>query len=210
MFYRRYRHSVSLMGRPDSISYAFPPSVSSSAQSVTLLKMQDCQSRRNHVSHGAPLTDRPRKKRKKRSVVKQHKSFNENNLSSSHVLPCQRSISSLSDSFLPMKQVGIKTKKLPRLMSPSRLDELAAPSNRQNMLSMSLVVKNNEKKKKLPLLVAIKPENERSEKERFMRASFNYNPYFVYKGVADDDIMDKFRDPSDKYLSQVKTYFYIF
>ncbi|RUS78150.1 hypothetical protein EGW08_014079 [Elysia chlorotica] len=193
MFYRRYRHSVSLMGRPESITCNFPSSASSSAQNATLLNMQEYQSGRNYASYGA-LTDRPHKKRKKRSVAKHQKS--------SDIFQFQRSSSSLSDSFLPIKQLGTKTKRLPRLMSPSRLDELAAPSHRQHMLTMSLIVKNNEKKKKLPLLVAIKPENERSEKERFMRASFNYNPYFVYKGVADDDVMDKFRDPSDKYLSQ--------
>ena len=187
------------------MSYACPPSVSSSAQSVTLLNMQQYPSGKNHASYAAPLTDRPRKKRKKRSIVKHQRSLNESNLSS-HGVPCQRSVSSLSDSFLPSKpMVNNKSKKLPRLMSPSRLDELAAPPNRQNMLSLSLVVKNSERKKKLPLLVAIKPENERSEKERFMRASFNYNPYFMYRGVADDDIMDKFRDPSDKYLSHVRT-----
>lgn len=190
------------MGRPDSFTCALPPSATTStAQSVTLLDMQQYSSAKNHTTFRTPLTDRPRKKRKKRFVVKQHRFFNESSWSSSHVLPCQRSVSSLSDSVVPAKPAGAKTKKmLPRLMSPSRLDELAAPSNRQNMLSLDLVVKNNERKKKLPLLVAIKPENERSEKERFMRASFNYNPYFVYRGVADDDVMDKFRDPSDKYL----------
>ncbi|GFN92320.1 hypothetical protein PoB_001882600 [Plakobranchus ocellatus] len=202
MFYRRYRQSVNLMGRPDSISYAVSSSVTNSAQSVTVFNMQQYQSGKICAVPGIPLTDRPRKKRKKRIMVKQRKSLNESNLTSHCVLPCQRSVSSLSDSFISTKPEGAKTKRLPRIMSPSRLDELAAPSNRQNMLSMSLVIKNNERKKKLPLLVAIKPENERSEKERFMRASFNYNPYFVYKGEADNAIMDKFRDPSNKYLTQ--------
>ncbi len=58
----------------------------------------------------------------------------------------------------------------------------------------------------MPLLVAIKPENERTEKERFLRASFNYNPLFLYRSPAEPEALGRFVNPSDKYISQVSIY----
>lgn len=57
-----------------------------------------------------------------------------------------------------------------------------------------------ERRKRLPLLSAIKPENERSERERFIRANFNYNPLFIYRFPAEPELLLKLGTPSDKYL----------
>ncbi|KAH9507777.1 hypothetical protein Btru_053696 [Bulinus truncatus] len=86
-------------------------------------------------------------------------------------------------------------------MSSCRLDQLSAPPARFRILPVHQNMVNI-RMKKLPLLAAIKPENEKSEKERFMRAKFNYNPYFLYKGWTDEDVITRFKIPSDKYLSQ--------
>lgn len=61
----------------------------------------------------------------------------------------------------------------------------------------------HERRKKVPILVAIKPENERAEKERFMRANFNYNPLFVYRFPADEETLERLGKPSDKYMKHV-------
>jgi len=61
----------------------------------------------------------------------------------------------------------------------------------------------HERRKKLPILAAIKPENEKAERERFLRANYNYNPLFIYKFPADADILERLGKPSDKYLNIV-------
>lgn len=62
----------------------------------------------------------------------------------------------------------------------------------------------HERRKKLPILAAIKPENEKAERERFMRANYNYNPLFVYRFPADSEVLARLGKPSDRYLCQVK------
>jgi hypothetical protein len=90
---------------------------------------------------------------------------------------------------------------LPKVqISSARINELSVPSIRATQFLSSLSLPANEYKKKLPLLSAIKPENEKAEKERFMRAGFNYNPYFVYRSPADEESMERFNTPSDQYL----------
>ncbi|XP_013383773.1 uncharacterized protein KIAA0895-like [Lingula anatina] len=58
------------------------------------------------------------------------------------------------------------------------------------------------KKRKVALLVAIKPENVESEKARFFRASYNYHPLFIYKYPADPEVLARTSNPSDRYLTQ--------
>ena len=82
----------------------------------------------------------------------------------------------------------------PRLSSGCRLP-ITLPSNLQPSA--------HERRKKLPILSAIKPENEKAEKERFMRASYNYNPFFIYRFPADSETLERHGIPSDKYLKQV-------
>ena len=53
------------------------------------------------------------------------------------------------------------------------------------------------------LLTAIKPTNQDSEKERFMRANFHYNPQFLYQYEIPTNLLAKFDTPSDRYLTQV-------
>ncbi|XP_060553320.1 putative tyrosine carboxypeptidase MATCAP2 [Ruditapes philippinarum] len=60
----------------------------------------------------------------------------------------------------------------------------------------------HERRKKLPILAAIKPENEKAERDRFMRANYNYNPLFVYRFPADSEVLERLGKPSDKYLNQ--------
>ncbi|PVD20897.1 hypothetical protein C0Q70_19060 [Pomacea canaliculata] len=78
-----------------------------------------------------------------------------------------------------------------------RLSMLCLPRSRYMRLQQP-----HEYKMKLPLLVSITPENEKSERDRFMRANFNYNPFFVYRCAADERMMEKFNTPSDYHLKK--------
>ena len=82
----------------------------------------------------------------------------------------------------------------PRVMSGYRVP-LTLPANLQPGAF--------ERRKKLPLLSAIKPENEKSERDRFIRANFNYNPLFIYRFPAEPELLSKLGKPSDKYLKHV-------
>ncbi|XP_041377124.1 uncharacterized protein KIAA0895-like [Gigantopelta aegis] len=77
---------------------------------------------------------------------------------------------------------------------------LATPSPR--LYFIPPVPPLNERRKRVPLLAAIKPDNDKTEKDRFMRANYNYNPYFLYRCPADVDVLESFSKPSDKYLKQ--------
>lgn len=79
----------------------------------------------------------------------------------------------------------------PRVMSGYRVP-LTLPANLQPGAF--------ERRKKLPLLSAIKPENEKSERDRFIRANFNYNPLFIYRFPAEPELLSRLGTPSDKYL----------
>lgn len=189
MLYQRFRHTMTSLERSGHIQ-GYP---SSAVCGMPSIKPS------SGILQALPPTERPQKKKKKKSNMTKRKS-----LVCDHTLPLltpEKEVSSLSDSVLTqVKCVKSKAKKL-QVISPGRLTELATPPPRQLNIPVSLQDKVSDKKKKLPLLVAIKPENERIERERFMRASFNYNPYFVYRGYAEE--IEKYRDPSDKYIPQV-------
>lgn len=85
----------------------------------------------------------------------------------------------------------------PRVMSGYRVP-LTLPANLQPGAY--------ERRKKLPLLSAIKPDNEKSERDRFIRANFNYNPLFIYRFPAEPELLTKLGNPSDKYLKHVSIY----
>lgn len=86
----------------------------------------------------------------------------------------------------------------------STVERLATPPGRQRTsLPESSQPTCSERRKKIPLLAAIKPANEKAEKERFLRANCQYNPYFVYKFPADLDVLEKVSVASDKFLPQV-------
>ena len=91
-------------------------------------------------------------------------------------------------------------------VSSTRMDELSVPAMRTTSMFSNLAGQPHERRKKLPLLAAIKPENEKSEKDRFMRAGFNYNPYFIYRCPADEEAMERFNTPSDRYLHIVSRF----
>lgn len=86
----------------------------------------------------------------------------------------------------------------------SSIDRLATPPGRQRtaQLPESSQPTSSERRKKIPLLAAIKPANEKAEKERFLRAKCQYNPYFTYKFPADAEVLEKVSVASDKLIPQ--------
>lgn len=54
------------------------------------------------------------------------------------------------------------------------------------------------------LLVALRPVNVEEERERFFQSSFAYNPQFVYGEPIPETVLEKYRDASEQFLSQVK------
>jgi len=165
-------------------------------QKCVALVTVDTHSKKNHSLIEESI-DKPRRKRKKKVGGKSKKPV-------SFLLDDNEKTIKDHKSFLDMtsnKKTNSSPKRLPVIMSPGRLDELASPTARHLILASNNLLNNNEGKKKLPLLVAIKPENEKSEKDRFMRSNFNYNPFFYYRGYAGDDVMEKFSNPSDRYIS---------
>ena len=62
------------------------------------------------------------------------------------------------------------------------------------------------KYKNVPLLTAIKPDNVDAEKNRFLRAKFNYNPYFLYKYPLDSDVLERYGNSSDRLIHLVSNY----
>ncbi|KAL5022432.1 hypothetical protein ScPMuIL_001587 [Solemya velum] len=102
-------------------------------------------------------------------------------------------------------QTRKKLTKLPSLTSfnPGTPTRLTTPPCRSiPKLPTDSQIFAHERRKKVPLLSAIKPENERSEKDRFMRANFNYNPFFIYRFPADPDVLQKFGEPSSLFMQQ--------
>lgn len=125
----------------------------------------------------------------------------------------------IKEIYRPLRQVQsehslLSLTKLPQLLKPS------AASSQSNLSSQSCTPRSalssrqpvtlpanlqpgaHERRKKLPILAAIKPENEKTERDRFMRANYNYNPLFIYRFPADADALERLGQPSDKYLSQ--------
>ncbi|OWF52391.1 uncharacterized protein KIAA0895-like [Mizuhopecten yessoensis] len=86
----------------------------------------------------------------------------------------------------------------------SSVDRLATPPGRQrtSILPESSQPTSSERRKKVSLLAAIKPANEKAEKERFLRAKCQYNPYFIYKFPADAEVLERVSMASDKLLPQ--------
>ena len=82
----------------------------------------------------------------------------------------------------------------PRLTTPLR----APPTMYREILPTAC-----DRRKKMPLLNAIKPENEKAEKERFFRANYNYNPYFIYRFPAPPEVLERISTPSDRFLNVV-------
>lgn len=101
---------------------------------------------------------------------------------------------------------SLNSTKLPSIYSRSPPSpRLLTPLNRTPPnLSLNSVPTACERRKKLPLLAAIKPDNEKAEKERFMRANFQYNPYFVYKFPAEPEVLEKCSQPSDRFINEVR------
>lgn len=100
-----------------------------------------------------------------------------------------------SSSSTKLPSLPNQTSSSPRLVTPTRKIPSLPPGVQPLTVS--------EGGKKLPLLVAIKPENEKAEKERFIRANYNYNPFFLYRFPADPEVLQKLGVPSDRFMHQV-------
>lgn len=57
--------------------------------------------------------------------------------------------------------------------------------------------------KKLCILTAIKPSNVESEKAKFFKSDFRYNPQFEYSNPAPPQVLEKHSKASDRFLTQV-------
>ncbi|CAH1268768.1 KIAA0895L [Branchiostoma lanceolatum] len=60
-------------------------------------------------------------------------------------------------------------------------------------------------RRRVGLLDAVRPANVETEKSRFMRANYNYNPLFFYNYPAAQTVLERFSKPSDNYLDQAIT-----
>ena len=67
-------------------------------------------------------------------------------------------------------------------------------------LSFSTDSQEKRKKKKVSTLVAVKPENQEIEKERFWKSKYAYNPQFTYKNPVTNKTLQKRGHPSKKIL----------
>ncbi|KAF4080646.1 hypothetical protein AMELA_G00173720 [Ameiurus melas] len=56
--------------------------------------------------------------------------------------------------------------------------------------------------KKLCILTAIKPSNVESEKAKFFKSDFRYNPQFEYSNPASPQVLEKYSKASDCFLTQ--------
>ncbi|KAL8619469.1 hypothetical protein ACOMHN_011820 [Nucella lapillus] len=140
------------------------------------------------------------KRRGKKKLLKKRRSLASASCGNVNAAPCPPSPSPAPAT--PGKGRGAADKRSTSLsdVSASRIDQLSVPSLRAGGGIPSMAAQPHERRRRLPLLAAIKPDNERSERERFMRANFNYNPHFVYRCPPDEEIMERFNTPSDRYL----------
>lgn len=54
------------------------------------------------------------------------------------------------------------------------------------------------------LLVALRPRNVETERERFFRERFAYDPQFEYAEPVPEAVLEKYRDASDRFVAQVR------
>lgn len=135
-----------------------------------------------------------KKKKQKSTPISMTKSASTGRISSNH----SNGLTSLSRSNtsenLKLPSISKEYPLSPRLTTPMRMP----PALNREILPTAC-----DRRKKMPLLNAIKPENEKSEKERFFRANYNYNPYFIYRFPAPPEVLERISTPSDKLLNIV-------
>ncbi len=64
----------------------------------------------------------------------------------------------------------------------------------------SASTKEKVKRKRINVLSAVKPENQETEKELFMKSKFKYNPQFIYKNTVTEKSLQKHGNPPEKLL----------
>ena len=151
----------------------------------------------------SPIKDMGQKRRKKKIIKKRNSLPSQCN--KTHIR--QSSASTVSTTHNSSKSPDGSKTKLPGIAAEKDKDGgckqrvFTTPSPRLYFIPSVLPL--GERRKKIPLLAAIKPDNDKSEKDRFMRANYNYNPYFIYRCPAESEVLESFSKPSDKYLKQV-------
>ena len=63
--------------------------------------------------------------------------------------------------------------------------------------------KKSKKTKWAPILLAVKPSNQDLEKDRFIKANYDYDPKFNYRHQAKRTVLQKLSQPCDKLLPLV-------
>ena len=93
----------------------------------------------------------------------------------------------------------------------SRAVSLSERPKRDIAANEKPAAKSEEKKKgpkKATLLVSIKPENQDTEMDKFMKTNFSYNPVFEYKYTLNTGALDRFRKASDELIPVVGTLYF--
>lgn len=87
----------------------------------------------------------------------------------------------------------------------SQLNKASQPRLRLPQLAKGSKDGENSKKK-LCIFTAIKPSNVESEKAKFFKSDFRYDPQFEYSNPAPLHILEKHNKASDHFLTQVTVY----
>ncbi|KAI4871775.1 hypothetical protein NFI96_014708, partial [Prochilodus magdalenae] len=92
----------------------------------------------------------------------------------------------------------------PRPISrPKRISQASSSRFRLPLLARGSTARDGENAvKKLCILTAIKPSNVESEKTRFFKSDFTYNPQFQYSNPVSLQVLEKHSNASDRFLTQ--------
>ncbi|XP_072530785.1 putative tyrosine carboxypeptidase MATCAP2 isoform X2 [Salminus brasiliensis] len=96
--------------------------------------------------------------------------------------------------------IGLTPRPIPR---PQRSSQASSSRVRLPLLAKGGTARDGENTmKKLCILTAIKPFNVESEKTRFFKSDFTYNPQFEYSNPAAPQVLEKHNSASDRFLTQ--------
>ncbi len=80
----------------------------------------------------------------------------------------------------------------------------SSPRTKLPSLHKAAITRDVENAKKLCILTAIKPSNVESEKAKFFKSDFNYNPQFEYSNPVSAPVLARHNNASDRFLTQVR------
>lgn len=105
------------------------------------------------------------------------------------------------------RSVGLSSRAVPRLR------EMCVPSSshaKLPSLHRAAITREVEIARKLCILAAIKPFNVESEKAKFFKSGFNYNPQFEYSNPVSSLVLSRHKTASDRFLMQVGLMIFLF